>query len=140
MPFGLGNSSQTFQGLNGLDFLFHYVDDAVIFSSDEDVHLKHLKIVFAGIEKFGLNIKLSKCIFGTNNENFLVHNISERGIHSSKEISEIRMLEKPTTVKSLQKFIGMINYCHKYIPNLTTFTSSIYDILNEANKKKEKNL
>ena len=47
MPFGLRNAAQTFQQfidhvLHGLDFVYAYIDDVLIASTDADQHLDHL--------------------------------------------------------------------------------------------------
>ena len=51
-PFGLRNSSQTFQRFidhvtRGLDFVFVYLDDLLVTSPDHKTHKKHLRILFA---------------------------------------------------------------------------------------------
>ena len=50
MPFGLKNTAQTFQRLmdtvlQGLDFLFVYLDDILVASTNQDEHLEHLRIL-----------------------------------------------------------------------------------------------
>lgn len=144
MPFGLRNSAQTFQRFinevcNGLDFVFVYIDDVLIYSENEEEHIIHLKLVFERLEKYGLNIKPGKCTFGVSNIDFLGHNISEKGIQPSEDkVLAIRSFERPKTVKLIQKFIGMVNYYHRYIPKLAEFTSPIHIIITNALKKKNK--
>lgn len=51
MPFGLKNAAQTFQRfihgiIKDLDFCEAYLDDLLIASDTEQVHLTHLEIVF----------------------------------------------------------------------------------------------
>lgn len=144
MPFGLRNSAQTFQRFinevfSGLDFVFTYIDDVLIFSESEDQHLEHLRKVFQRLDNYGLNIKPGKCIFGVNNIDFLSHNISVNGIHPSDEkVTAIKNFERPTTFKQLQKFVGMVNYYHRYIPKLAHKTSILHVLINEAIKRKLK--
>lgn len=144
MPFGLRNSSQTFQRFineffKGLDFVFVYIDDVLVFSENEEEHLKHLSVVFSRLQEYGLNIQPGKCVFGATNVDFLGHHVSEEGIRPPDEkVSAIRDFEKPNTVKLMQKFMGMINYYHRYISGLAELSSPIHDMINNAlNKKKE---
>lgn len=140
MPFGLRNSAQTFQRFinevfRGLDFVFTYIDDVLIASETEEQHLDHLRKVFERLDEYGLNIKPGKCIFGANTIDFPCHEISESGIQPSEEkVSSIRNFERPLSVKQLQKFVGMVNYYHRYIPKLAHKTAILHTLLNEALK------
>ena len=44
-------------------FAIVYMDDILIFSVDEDEHLKHLQIIFERLQNVKLKIKLTKCSF-----------------------------------------------------------------------------
>ncbi|XP_067615063.1 uncharacterized protein [Eurosta solidaginis] len=146
MPFGLRNSAQTFQRfinevVGDLDFVYAYIDDLLIASKEEEQHFKDLRILFQRLTEYGLNIKPSKCTFGVTNIDFLGHNISGTGIRPSDEkVSTIRNFERPKSVKQAQKFIGMVNYYHRYIPKLAEFTNKIYDLINKVSKKRDKSL
>lgn len=146
MPFGLRNSAQTFQRFINevffdFDFTFVYVDDILIASKNENEHLKHLDKVFERLSNYGLNIKPSKCVFGVREIEFLSYKISADGIQPSPiRVDVITNYELPTTVKQLQKFLGMINYYHRYIKMLANFLSPLHDILNHSIKIKEKNI
>lgn len=146
MPFGLRNAAQTFQRFinevfTGLDFIFVYIDDVLIASKDEAEHCEHLRMVFRRLEEYGLNIKVSKCVFGVSDIDFLGYNISHCGIKpSSDRVRAILDYDRPKGVKQLQKFVGMINYYHRYIPHLANTLVPIHEILNEAVRKKDKNL
>lgn len=146
MPFGLRNAAQTFQRFvnevfSGLDFVFAYIDDVLIASKNKEEHLQHLKQVFQRLEEYGLNIKPNKCTFGVTSIDFLGHNISVEGIKPSEEkVEAIRKFELPSTVKQAQKFVGIVNYYHRYVPKLAELTIHIHDIINKANKNKIKSL
>ena len=69
-PFGLRNSGQTFQRFidhvtRRLDFVFVYLDDLVVTSSDHKTHKKHLQILFARLAEYSIIIGPEKCQFGT---------------------------------------------------------------------------
>ena len=54
--------------------------------------------------------------------NFLGHLISDKGIKKSPEfIEKILNIQKPTTVKEMRQFIGMVNFQRKFIKNCSLF-------------------
>jgi hypothetical protein len=68
MTFGLRNAAQTFQRfidnvLRCLDFCCAYIDDILIASSSLEEHLNHLRTLFQRLEKYGVVINTSKCVF-----------------------------------------------------------------------------
>ena len=68
-PFGLAQASAYFQQLISIvlqdssDFAMAYLDGIIIFSQNEQEHLKHIEIIFKKLKKTGLNLKESKCNF-----------------------------------------------------------------------------
>ena len=68
MPFGLHNVAATFQRamdkmFSNLKCVFIYLDDILVFSDDEESHLKDLDSVFEVINKYNLKVSLIKCVF-----------------------------------------------------------------------------
>ena len=135
MPFGLRNSSQTFQRFmnevcRGLNFVFVYIDDILIASRNPEDHKLHLELLFDRLTEYGVNVKPSKCLFGVQNLEFLGHQITPSGILPSHErVSVIREFPTPNSVKSAQRFLGMVNYYHRFIPNLAEIVAPIYEHL-----------
>ena len=86
VPFGLATAVSTFQHLISKvltslsDFVFTYLDDALVFSETYDDHIHHLNEVFACFDKGGLKIKLSKCQFFKTQLHYLGHKISADGL------------------------------------------------------------
>jgi hypothetical protein len=87
MPFGLSNAPATFQAyindaLHGLVDIFCvvYLDDILVYSSDESQHTEHVKAVLERLRQFKLYAKLSKCEFRTKKVDFLGFIISPKGI------------------------------------------------------------
>ena len=119
-PFGLKNAAQTFQRLmdtvcKGLTFVFVYLDDILVGSATANDHVSHLRTVFERLASHGLVINLSKCQFGTPTIDYLGHHITREGaIPLPAKVDAIRTFERPTTVKGLQQFAGMVNFYHRF--------------------------
>ncbi|GFX54010.1 hypothetical protein TNCV_1155411 [Trichonephila clavipes] len=138
MTFGLRNAAQTLMRffhfvLHGLDFCFSYIDDILVVSKDESQHISHLKQVFQRLQDAGLVIKIAKCQFLQTEVDFLGHHISVNSIEPTKE--RIRVIEDfklPETVKELQRYLGVISFYHRFIPNAAENQAILNNYLREG--------
>nr|XP_037871837.1 uncharacterized protein LOC101736984 [Bombyx mori]XP_037871838.1 uncharacterized protein LOC101736984 [Bombyx mori] len=123
MTFGLRNASQTFQRfvdemMRGLDFVYCYLDDFLIFSRDSIQHEQHLRQVFTRLRDYGMGINLSKCVFGAPEVTFLGYRISESGTKPLDEkVQAINNFPPPKDVRTLRRFLGMANFYRRFLPN-----------------------
>ncbi|GFY50085.1 transposon Tf2-12 polyprotein [Trichonephila inaurata madagascariensis] len=125
--------------LRGLNFCFSYIDDILVASKDEAQHISHLKQVFQRLQGAGLVIKVAKCQFLQNEVDFLGHHISVNGIEPSKErIKVIEDFRLPETVKDLRRYLGVINFYHRFIPNAAENQAVLNNYL-KGKKSNDKN-
>lgn len=123
MTFGLRNAAQTFQRLihevlRGLDFAFPFMDDICVASKNHAEHEQHLRAVFSRLKEYNLSINLSKCQLGKAEISFLGHQVTANGISPlSEKVEAIKKFHKPTVAKDLKKFLAMINFYRRFIPN-----------------------
>ncbi|GBL94205.1 Retrovirus-related Pol polyprotein from transposon 17.6 [Araneus ventricosus] len=122
MPFGLSNTSATFQSfihhvLRGMDFCMPYFDDVLVVSDSDIQHLEHLKQVFQHFEEYSVRLNASKCVLGKSSVKFLGH-ITPDGIAPLPEkASSIMGFPELSTVKELRKFLALINFYRRFVPN-----------------------
>ena len=134
MPFRLKNAAQAFQRLmdtacQGLIFVFVYLNDILIFIQSQEEHEAHLRQLFGRLQEHGLVISLSKCQFDVNEIDFLGHRVNQQGVFSLPEkVDAIRSFPRPTTVKQLQECLGMVNFCHRFVPSAPTLIYLVYFI------------
>ena len=63
---------------------------------------------------------------------FLGHIISSEGVKvDPAKIEAITKVPFPNSVNELQRFLGMITYLRKFIPNLAEVTSPLCTLLNK---------
>lgn len=123
MPFGLRNAAQTFQRfidtvLRGLNFCYAFIDDILVASKDEAEHEQHLHTLFQRLNEYGLVINPSKCLFGAREVKFMGYAIGQRGTRPLDDrIHAIRKFPKPKTAKELRRFLGMVNFYRRFIPD-----------------------
>ena len=78
----------------------------------------------------GLKLNRSKCVFGITDLKFLGHIISKRGIEPDPEkVSATVDIPLPTNKKELQRFLGMVNYLRKFLPNLSDVSAPFRKLL-----------
>ena len=139
-PFGLRNSGQTFQRFidhvtRGLDFVFVYLDDLLVTSPDHKTHNKHLRILFARLSECGIIIGPEKCQFGTTELSFLGHHVCAEGISPlPSAVDAIVNFVKPEKQRALRRYLGMVNYYHRFIPHCAAKLTPLNNLLTAANE------
>ena len=135
MSFGLRNSAQTCQRfmnevLNGLDFLYVYIDDVLIASTSDEEHKEHLRQVFERFKRYGILINSAKCIWGASSVKFLGYEVTSQGIRPLPEkVEAILNFPQPETAKQLRRFLGTINFNRLGIPKAAEIQVPLNDLL-----------
>ena len=121
-PFSLSQAPAYFQRLvhevlRGITFAFGYLDDILIFSPDNETHLKHLKEVFQRLREADLKLKASKCNFFKKHIQYLGHLVSGEGIEPLPEkLESLKDMPPPTNAKEVRQFLGLAGYYRKFVP------------------------
>nr|VZI36458.1 unnamed protein product [Spirometra erinaceieuropaei] len=140
MPFGLRNATQTFQRfidqvLRGLDVVYAYIDDLLVASSDAAEHEIHLRQLFERLDSYGVIINAAKCEFGVPSLTFLGHVVDSEGIKPVPDkVSAISAFPVPTTISQLRRFLGMVNYYHRFLPHGATILQPLNSLLTHSKK------
>lgn len=135
MTFGLRNAAQTFQRfmdevLRDLPFCYGYLDDILVFSKDLHQHEQHLRLLFARLVKYGVLLNTSKCIFGRTEVIFLGYKVSTSGTQPPEcKVQAIQDFPEPKTVKELRRFLGMLNFYRRFIPNAASKQAPLNSLL-----------
>ena len=118
-PFSLSQAPAYFQRLvhevlRGTTFAFGYLDDILIFSPDNETHLKHLKEVFQRLREADLKLKASKCNFFKKHIQYLDHLVSGEGIEPLPEkLESLKDMPPPTNPKEVRQLLGLPGYYRK---------------------------
>lgn len=140
MTFGLRNAGQTFQRFvdemtRGLDFVYCYLDDFLIYSRDETEHEDHLRQVFTRLRDYGIFINVSKCVFGAPEVTFLGYRISASGTKPlDTKIEAIRDYPPPKDIRQLRRFLGMANFYRRFLPDAARIQAPLNALLAGAVK------
>ena len=133
MPFGLKNSAQAFQRLmdgifRNIPFVFVYLDDILVASSSKQEHAGHLRQIFKLLSDNGLVVNKDKCSFGVSELEYLGHRVTPNGIQPlPSRVEAIAKFPVPTTRAALQRFLGMINYYHRFLPGIAATLAPLHE-------------
>ena len=140
-PFGLKNAGQDFQRmmdaiLGDLPYCFVYLDDILIFSTTPQEHMQHLRQIFDILSENGLVVNRAKCVLGVSELDFLGFHVDQNGIRPLPEkVKAIQTTNAPTTIKELQRFLGMVGYYRKNLRNAAHHMDHLFQALAGKPKK-----
>ena len=101
----------------GLDFMYVYIDDVLVFSRSTREYLEHLTQLLECLQFYGLVINEDKCHFSADKISFLGYTESRQGIRSREtRIEVIRNFSLPPTYEELKRYLGMLNFYRRHIP------------------------
>jgi hypothetical protein len=125
---------QVLQGCKGVQVL---LDDMIITGSTEEEHLENLRAVLSRLQERGLKVNPDKCEFMQSEVTFCAHRIDATGIHMTDDkVDAVHMAPAPTNVTELRAFLGMINYYHRFLPDLATVLHPLHVLLGKKQKWK----
>ena len=110
-------------------FTMGYLDDIIIFSSNETEHLHHIEEIFRRLERFGLKMKREKCDFFKKHIQYLGHLIAEEGFTLLPEkLESICNMPRPKTPKEVKQFLGLIGYYRKFVSRFSDIARSLTNL------------
>jgi RNase H-like domain found in reverse transcriptase/Reverse transcriptase (RNA-dependent DNA polymerase)/Integrase zinc binding domain/Integrase core domain len=144
-PFGLSNSPKTMcrlmdrvLGCSMEPFVFTYLDDIIIATSDFDTHIKCILSISERFREAGLSINVGKSKFCQQMLEYLGYVIdSNSGLRMNPEkIAPILNYPTPTKVKEVQRFLGVVGWYQRFIKNYAGITAPISKLTSKEYKKK----
>lgn len=142
LTFGMNCASEVFQSviervLAGIKNVKPFIDDILIFGASVEEHDVALAAVLNRLKEYGMTINAAKCQFRKDEVTFMGHQLTDRGINPSDDkVDAIRRFRNPETAEELRSFLGLINYLGKFIPNLSTMTAPLRELLKKDVKFK----
>ena len=125
---GLGGSASAFSSFMReyldpvvkADQCAQYVDDIGIAANNATDLTRNIRAVFKCICQAGLKLTIEKCHFGVRQLEFLGRTISPEGIspQARKVQNFLDRLRFPKSKKTLERYLGFVNYNRNYIPRM----------------------
>jgi len=140
LPFGVSSAPGIFQRvmenvLQGISNVIIYLDDILLSSATESENLQLIDQVLNRLEKAGLRARKEKCQFFVPSVTYLGHKIDAEGLHPLLDkVQAIQEAPPPTNVQKLKAYLGLLTYYSRFLPNMSTVLSPLYQLLQKATK------
>lgn len=139
IPFGLTGAPTTYQRYMEETLkdvrdkcCLPYMDDALVYSTEFEEHLQHLRTVLRLLKEKGIKLKPSKCKLFRREVKFLGHVITEKGYKMDDEDKKAVLAlrdKRPQTIGELRKLLGFLGYFRKFIPNFSRRAKNLFQLL-----------
>ena len=135
MPFGISpapeiwqkTACEIFEGLEGVDV---YMDDVLVWGETLSEHNMRLRRVLERADKQGLKLKRDKAKVALTEVNYVGHILSAEGLKVDRsKVDAIVSMPEPESVEDVKRFLGMVNYIAKFVPNLSSKTEPMRKLL-----------
>nr|ABA97433.1 retrotransposon protein, putative, Ty3-gypsy subclass [Oryza sativa Japonica Group] len=144
MSFGLTNAPAFFMNLMNkvlmefLDkFVVVFIDDILIYSTSEEEHEQHLRLVLEKLKEHQLYAKFSKCDFWLTEVKFLGHVITAQGVAvDPSNVESVTKWTPPKTVSQIRSFLGLAGYYRRFIENFSRIARPMTQLLKKDEKFK----
>ena len=135
LPFGIHSASeicqqQISQVIEGIAKATILQEDIIVWGNTREELHQSLNEVLYRVQKSGVKLNFPKCKFEATEVSYLGHNLSEAGVKPDpSKVAAILQMPEPTNKSELQRFLGMINYLGKFLPNLASVSAPLRSLL-----------
>ena len=129
--FGLSSAPEMYQyviqqTLQGIPGARNISDDIIVFGADQASHDKSLEQTLERLESKGLTLNREKCVFSVSELVFFGFKISADGLApDDKKVDAVRNARTPQNPAEVRSFLGLVNYCARFIPNFATLAEPL---------------
>ena len=140
MPFGMKNSSATFQRMinkiiKNIEGCVAYIDDIIIYSDTWVDHLTRLEKLLKALQNANLVVKLSKCTFVHAQVEYLGYVVGQGTIAPPHaKVKAICDLKPPNNRKEVRRILGMAGYYRMFLINFADLVAPLTDLLKKERK------
>ncbi|XP_018014569.1 uncharacterized protein LOC108671526 [Hyalella azteca] len=139
MPFGLTNSPSSFMQLMALvlagipwSIAISYIDDVIITGSTFEDHLANCDLVLSRFEEHGLKVRPDKCSLFRSEVTYLGHTVGRDGVRPDRRnVQAILDFPQPKTQRQVRRYLGMVNFFRRHIPNASTIIKPLDELINQ---------
>lgn len=134
LPYGVKSAPEvfhnTFKNIFNFDGVAIYIDDILVWGETIEEHNIRLRKVLETAKRNGIKLNKEKCKFALKEIKYMGHIITDKGVRpDNSKIEAILKMPSPKSKLDVQRILGVLNYINKFIPNFSTDTSVIRELL-----------
>lgn len=135
LPYGINCAPEVFhaklrQHLENLEGVDSFIDDIIVWGHNRDEHDRRLENLLRRARDVGIKFNRTKCKFGVQEITYLGHKFNASGMQADdSKVKAIMEIPYPSDRKSLERFLGMVNYLSKFIPNYSESVNVLRSLL-----------
>ena len=140
LAFGIASAPAIWQRaiervLEGIPKTQCLLDDIIVAGAGEEEHLQLLEQVLKRLNRYHLTINKRKCVFFQKEVSYCGYRVDGEGLHKTAEkVQSVTEALPPSNVSQLRAFLGMVNYYHRFLPNLSTTLAPLHHLLKKETK------
>ena len=138
LPFGITSGPEVFHCVNMKTMLHDiegtdcFIDDIVIWGATPDEHDQRLRQVLDRCRENGSKLNQSKCFFRRTEVKYFSHILTGHGIRADVDkLRAVVSMQRPHTREELQRYMGMIAYLAKFLPNNSQVSAPLRTLLRD---------
>ena len=135
MPFGIKSAQKVFQkrmcqAFRDLEGVETDADDILVWRSTIQEHYERLVKTLKRCEEINLTLNRDKCEFRVKEVIYVGHKLTAEGVKPDEQkVEAIKRMPPPEDKKGIERLLGIVNYLAKFIPNMSTITKLIGELL-----------
>ena len=140
LPYGIQSAPEVyhktihmiFEHIPGVDTM---MDDVIVWGSTRQEHDERLRQVLDKTREVNLKLNKDKCEFAGKSLTFVGDVVSEEGVKPDpRKTSAINNMERPKNKDDVRRFLGMVTYIAKFVPQLSTQSAPLRILLEQKNE------
>ena len=106
-----------------------YIDDILIPAKSWSSLYEKVERLLEVFDKWNLSISLTKSFWGCQKVDYLGHQVSLAGLEAHpKDLGSLVNIPFPRTLRSMQSFLGSLNYYSRFIEDFAIYASVLYEL------------
>uniref|UniRef100_H3H490 Uncharacterized protein n=1 Tax=Phytophthora ramorum TaxID=164328 RepID=H3H490_PHYRM len=106
-----------------------YIDDILVTAITWDMLCEKVEALLDTCERWNLSISVVKSFWGRRKVDYLGHRVSADGLEAHpKHLEVLGNLPFPQTLRSMQSFLGSLNYYSRFIEDFAVYAAILYEL------------
>ena len=119
-------------------YAFAYIDNITIFTPLMEQHFIDLDKVFSKLKAVNLKVNIMKCQFARDKVKVFRHIVSQDGVFPDPvKVEAINRFFPPMDITSVKRFIGVINFFQKFIPDCAILAEPLIKLTHDKKLSKQ---